>query len=140
MSRSGFVGSIVVRPLGVPRQDVVRHDPALSAWGGHSLRLYVGSMRVELVHEWLTNLAGSEKVVGALRRTFPGASVNTSMFYAPEFPGWDRVHTTFLQPFARGPASHLRVLPLLPLAMHSLRVPTADLVITDVMMPGMKTG
>lgn len=109
----------------------MRHDPALSAWGGHSLRLYVGSMRVELVHEWLTNLAGSEKVVGALRRTFPGASVNTSMFYAPEFPGWDRVHTTFLQPFARGPASHLRVLPLLPLAMHSLRVPTADLVITS---------
>ncbi len=34
-------------------------------------------MRVELVHEWLTNMAGSEKVVGALRRAYPGAAVNT---------------------------------------------------------------
>lgn len=88
-------------------------------------------MRVELVHEWLTNMAGSEKVVGALRRAFPGAGVSTSLFYAPEFPGWDDVHTTFLQPFATRRGAHLRVLPLIPAAMHTLRVPDADLVITS---------
>ncbi|MCB1014687.1 MAG: glycosyltransferase [Acidimicrobiales bacterium] len=88
-------------------------------------------MRVELVHEWLTNLAGSEKVVGALRRAYPGAGVNTSLFYAPEFPGWDPVHTTFLQRFATRRGAHLRVLPLIPPAMHTLRVPDADLVITS---------
>ena len=83
-------------------------------------------MRVELVHEWLTNLAGSEKVVGALRRAYPGAGVNTSLFYAPEFPGWDPVHTTFLQRFATRRGAHLRVLPLIPPAMHTLRVPDAE--------------
>ena len=88
-------------------------------------------MRVELVHEWLTNMAGSEKVVGALRRTYPGAAVNTSLFYAPEFPGWDPVRTTFLQRFATRRGAHLRVLPLIPAAMHTLKVPDADLVITS---------
>lgn len=88
-------------------------------------------MRVELVHEWLTNMAGSEKVVGALRRTFPGAGVSTSLFFAPEFPGWDDVHTTFLQPFARRRGAHLKVLPAIPAAMHTLRVPAAELVITS---------
>ncbi len=88
-------------------------------------------MHVELVHEWLTNMAGSEKVVGALRRTFPGAGVNTSLFYEPEFPGWDPVRTTFLQPFARQRGAHLRVLPLIPAAMHTLKVPDADLVVTS---------
>lgn len=88
-------------------------------------------MHVEVVHEWLTNMAGSEKVVGALRRTFPGAGVSTSLFVPTEFPGWHPVHTTFLQPFARRRGAHLRVLPLIPAAMHTLRVPDADLVITS---------
>lgn len=88
-------------------------------------------MHVELVHEWLTNMAGSEKVAGALRRAFPGAGLSTSLYYAPEFPGWDPVRTTFLQPFATKRGAHLRVLPLIPAAMHSLRVPDADLVITS---------
>jgi len=88
-------------------------------------------VHVELVHEWLTNMAGSEKVAGALRRAFPGAGLSTSLYYAPEFPGWDPVRTTFLQPFATKRGAHLRVLPLIPAAMHSLRVPDADLVITS---------
>jgi glycosyltransferase involved in cell wall biosynthesis len=88
-------------------------------------------VRVSLVHEWLTNMAGSEKVVGALRRTFPGASVSTSLFYEPEFPGWEPVHTTPLQRFATRRGAHVRVLPLIPPAMRRLRVPDADLVITS---------
>ena len=88
-------------------------------------------MHVELVHEWLTNMAGSEKVAGALRRAFPGAGLSTSLYYPPEFPGWDPVRTTFLQPFATRRGAHLRVLPLIPAAMHTLQVPPADLVVTS---------
>jgi len=84
-----------------------------------------------LVHEWLTNLAGSEKVVGALRRALPGAPVYTSMFWAPEFPGWDDVRTSFLQPLARGPSSHVPALPAMPAAFASLRLPPAELMITS---------
>ena len=82
-----------------------------------------------LVHEWLTNLAGSEKVVAAMRDAFPDAPVYTSMWYRPAFPDWD-VRPSFLQRFATGPAAHTKVLPLMPPAFRSLR-PDADLVVTS---------
>ena len=74
-------------------------------------------MKVALVHEWLTNMAGSEKVVAAARTAFRGAPVYTSMCYRPEFPGWD-VRPSFLQRFARSRTSHTRVLPLMPVAFR----------------------
>src|SRR4051812_37342550 len=86
---------------------------------------------VVLVHEWLTNMAGSEKVVGALREAFPGAPVHTSMCWRPAFADWDPVVTSFVQPLATGPGSHVRALPLLPLAFRRLPVPEADLVVTS---------
>lgn len=90
-----------------------------------------GRVQVSLVHEWLTNVAGSEKVVASLRRAFPGSVVHTSMRFTDAFPGWDPVRTTFLQPFATGPDSHVRVLPLMPAAFRSLRVADADAVVTS---------
>jgi glycosyltransferase involved in cell wall biosynthesis len=88
-------------------------------------------VQVSLVHEWLTNLAGSEQVVAALRRTFPGSSVSTTLFWAPEFPGWEPVHTSALQPLVRGPGSHQRLGPLLPPAWRTVEVPEADVVVTS---------
>ena len=88
-------------------------------------------MQAVLVHEWLTNMAGSEKVVAALRGAFPGAPLYTSMRWAPAFPDWEAVHTSFLQPFARGARSHVRVLPAMPAAFRSLRLPPAPVTITS---------
>ena len=87
---------------------------------------------IAIVHEWLTNLAGSEKVVAALRRTFPGAAVWTSMRWGPPFDSWRPVETSFLQRWANGPSAHVRVLPAMPLAFRSLRLPDdLDLVVTS---------
>lgn len=69
--------------------------------------------------------------MAALRRLFPGAPVYTSMRWRPAFPNWDPVRTSFLQPLATGPSSHVRALPLMPAAFASLRVPEADLVVTS---------
>jgi len=88
-------------------------------------------VRAAVVHEWLTNQAGSEKVVASLRRLLEGPPVYTSLCYAPEFPDWEPVVTSFLQPAATGPGAHQRVLPLIPLAMRSLRIPPADVVVTS---------
>jgi glycosyltransferase involved in cell wall biosynthesis len=88
-------------------------------------------VQVSLVHEWLTNRAGSEQVVGALRRTFPGSSVSTTVFNRSEFPDWEPVHTSVLQRFAHGPTAHERLLPLIPPAWRTVEVPDADLVITS---------
>ena len=56
-------------------------------------------MRTALVHEWLTNVAGSERVLLALHELYPEAPVYTSVFVPGEFPelaGAD-VRTSFMQ-------------------------------------------
>jgi glycosyltransferase involved in cell wall biosynthesis len=88
-------------------------------------------VQVSLVHEWLTNRAGSEQVVGALRDAFVGSPVSTTVIHRPEFAGWEPVHTSVLQPFAHGPAAHERLLPLLPAAWKTVEVPDADVVVTS---------
>jgi glycosyltransferase involved in cell wall biosynthesis len=62
-------------------------------------------MRVALVHDWLTNLAGSERVLLTLHELYPDAPIFTSVYVPDEFPelsGAD-VRTSFIQkiPWAR---------------------------------------
>lgn len=71
-------------------------------------------MRVALVHDWMTNFAGAERVLVALHEVFPEAPIYTSVYIPEEFPqleGAD-VRTSFLQkmPFAK---NHHQAFPLL---------------------------
>lgn len=62
-------------------------------------------LRVALVHPWLTNQGGSERVLDAFCQAFPGAPVHTSVYdpaALPAFAGRE-VRTSFLQ---RWPLSH----------------------------------
>lgn len=89
------------------------------------------TLKVALVHEWLTNLAGSERVLLALSRLFPDAPVYTSAFRPKHLPAeYSRldVRTTFLD---RLPLPHQAMLPLMPLAFESLDLRDYDLVITS---------
>ncbi len=55
-------------------------------------------IRIALVHDWLTNLAGSERVLLALHELFPDAPIYTSVYRPEAFPqlkGAD-VRTSFL--------------------------------------------
>ncbi len=56
-------------------------------------------MRTALVHDWLTNLAGSERVLLTLHELFPDAPIYTSVFVPEEFPTLRHadVRTSFLQ-------------------------------------------
>lgn len=56
-------------------------------------------MRVALVHDWLTNLAGAERVMLAIHDLFPDAPIYTSVFIPEEFPDLADadVRTSFLQ-------------------------------------------
>lgn len=65
-------------------------------------------MRIALVHDWLTNLAGSERVLLALHELYPEAPIYTSVFVPEEFPqlrGAD-VRTSFLQRFSLARKRH----------------------------------
>jgi len=88
-------------------------------------------MRVAIVHYWLLNMRGGEKVVEALCRLLPEADLFT-LFYDParvsETIRSRRVQASFLQPFRK----HYRsMLPLMPMALESLDLRGYDLVISS---------
>jgi glycosyltransferase involved in cell wall biosynthesis len=65
----------------------------------------VANLRVAIVHDWLTNQGGGERVVWALHQAYPDAPIYTSVFNPeglPQFATLD-VRTSFLQnwPLAR---------------------------------------
>jgi len=88
-------------------------------------------MRTAIVHYWLLNMRGGEKVVEALCRLLPDADVFT-LFYDPERVSQairgHRVRASFLQPLRK----HYRsLLPLMPMALESFDLRGYDLVISS---------
>lgn len=91
-------------------------------------------MKVAIVHDFLVQMGGAEKVVEVLHEMFPDAPIYTSA-YAPDlmptqFRNWN-IQTSFLQklPFKR--ISHRLALLLYPLAFESFELSEYDLVISS---------
>lgn len=91
-------------------------------------------MRVAIVHYWLINWRGGEKVLRAIADLFPEADIYAHVadpgIIEQELPG-RRVRTTFISklPFAR--AQYQKYLPLMPLALEQLDLRSYDLVISS---------
>lgn len=88
-------------------------------------------MKVALVHEYLTNFAGSEQVLLALHEMFPEAPIYTAMYYPDKCPQFRKadVRTSFLQKFPRG--KEKVYIPLMPLAVEGYDLSEYDLIISD---------
>jgi len=58
-----------------------------------------GKPKVAIVHDWLTNMGGAEKVVLAFHEAFPDAPIYTSTYNPAKTPAFDEldVRTTYLQ-------------------------------------------
>jgi len=88
-------------------------------------------MRAAIVHYWLLNMRGGERVVEALGRLLPDADLFT-LFYEPSRVTPEirsrRVHTSFLQPFRK---YYRSLLPLMPMALESLDLRGYDLVVSS---------
>lgn len=87
--------------------------------------------KIALVHEYLTNFAGSEQVLLALHEMYPNAPIFTAMYYpdkVPQFKNAD-VRTSFLQRFPR--IKEKVYIPLLPLAVEGYDLSQFDIVISD---------
>lgn len=91
-------------------------------------------MKVALVHEWLTTLGGSERVLMAFRRMFPEADVfvglRAPMNLPPELAEVP-VRTTFLQNIPGIGRHYRKLLPLMPHAFEALDLDGYDLVISS---------
>lgn len=91
------------------------------------------SLRVWLVHDWLTGMRGGEKVLLELIRLFPSARVAT-LFYTPGsvHPEIERriSAVSWLQRLPNIEKHYRSLLPVMPLAIKSVRISPADLVIS----------
>ena len=88
-------------------------------------------MRAAIVHYWLLNMRGGEKVVEALCRLLPDADVFTLFYDAERVSPVIRSHTvkaSFLNPLRR---YYRSLLPLAPLALESFDLRGYDLVISS---------
>jgi glycosyltransferase involved in cell wall biosynthesis len=88
-------------------------------------------VRAAIVHYWLLNRRGGEKVLDALCRLLPDADIFT-LFCDPatlsaEVRG-HRIVTSFLNPWRRW---HRALLPLMPMALESLDLRGYDLVVSS---------
>ena len=90
--------------------------------------------RTALVHDWLNQQGGAENVLVEMHRMFPSAPVYTSFYEPalvdPAFRSLD-IRTTWLQRFPLWRSNHQALLPFYPLAFGGLRVPSAELVLSN---------
>jgi glycosyltransferase involved in cell wall biosynthesis len=91
-------------------------------------------MKVALVHDYLNQMGGAERVVMALHEIFPNAPIYTSI-YAPERvdPAFQRmdIRTSFLQKFPLVKKHHQPFLPFYPFAIERLDLRGYDLVLSS---------
>ena len=83
-----------------------------------------------LTHHWLVRVRGGEKVLQALGELLPNSPIYTlvhdSVGVGPE---WMDIKTSFLQHLPGARRHYPKLLPLLPLAARSMRLPPVDLVV-----------
>jgi len=91
-------------------------------------------MKVAIVHEWLANMGGSEKVVLAFKEIFPDAPIYTTVYNPdkvdPAFHNMD-IRTSFIQKLPRGRTAYQSYLPLMPTAVEQFDLSGYDVVLSS---------
>ncbi|MFA5157830.1 MAG: glycosyltransferase [Patescibacteria group bacterium] len=90
-------------------------------------------MNIALVHDWLTEYAGADKVLFELKQIYPEADIYTSIYDADKVPQFKKykVYTTYLQKFPLAKKLRSIMVPLMPLAFEQLDLSKYDLVISN---------
>lgn len=90
---------------------------------------------VAVVHDWLVNYSGAEKVLEQILNIYPDADLFSTVEFLPDDLKWyirnKKVNTSFIQrlPFAR--KNYRAYLPLMPYAIEQLDVSKYDIVISS---------
>lgn len=93
----------------------------------------VGTVKTALLHYWLTNMRGGEKVLAALEGMFPEADVFTHAFIPSRVSCLKsrRVHESFIARLPFGRKHPQAYLPLMPMATRALKLDGYDLIISS---------
>ena len=91
-------------------------------------------MKVALVHDYLNQMGGAERVLIAFHEMFPNAPIYTSIYdpqrVDPAFRSMD-IRTSFMQKFPGVTKHHQPYLPFYPIAMEKLDLRGYDLVLSS---------
>jgi glycosyltransferase involved in cell wall biosynthesis len=91
-------------------------------------------MKVAIVHYWLINMRGGEKVLEALLELFPGADIFTHVYnpsaVSPAINS-HRVFTSYIQKFPFSKRLYQRYLPFMPNALNCFDLQEYDLIISS---------
>jgi glycosyltransferase involved in cell wall biosynthesis len=94
----------------------------------------VTDLRVALVHYWLVNRRGGERVVEALAELFPQADIFTLVMDRAALTPAIQAHkltASFLQRLPGATRHYRKLLPLFPLALEQFRLDDYDLVVSS---------
>ncbi len=90
--------------------------------------------RTVLVHDYLNQYGGAERLLEVLHDLAPDAPVFTSIYDPESMPSfyreWD-IRTTWIEKVPGVHQHHQRALPMYPLAFERLRLPACDLVLSS---------
>lgn len=94
-----------------------------------------GNLRIAIVHDWLVNYAGSERVLEQILLCFPRADLYSVVDFVPEsqraFLQGKHPTTTFIQRLPGATRHYRHYLPLMPLAIEQLDLSSYDLIISS---------
>lgn len=91
-------------------------------------------LRVALLHYWLTNLRGGEKVLAELAGLYPDADIFTHAYDASKMAGVfgkHKIYETFIGKLPLGRKHCQKYLPLMPLALQQLNLDAYNLIISS---------
>lgn len=90
--------------------------------------------KVAIIHDWLVNYGGAERVVEAFLEIFPDADIYTLVYDEKKmgaiFPK-EKVKTTFIQKIPKATKIYTKLLPFMPYAFEELDLSAYDLVISS---------
>ncbi len=91
-------------------------------------------MKVAIVHDWLTNMGGAERVVLAFHEIFPEAPVFTMVHNPERMPAEINqldIRTSFIQRFPKAKTKYQTYLPFMPTAAEQFDLSEFDVVISS---------
>jgi glycosyltransferase involved in cell wall biosynthesis len=92
-------------------------------------------IKIAIVHDWLTNMGGAEKVIEQFLKIFPGAPVYTSMAdkqaLSPALANADIRPSTLQMLVTPGKPNHMKFLPLMPAAFEGFDLTEYNIVLSS---------
>jgi glycosyltransferase involved in cell wall biosynthesis len=90
-------------------------------------------MNIAIIHDWLSEFAGADKVLWQLKQIYPKADIYTSIYDEKKVKQFSdyQVYTTYLQNLPFSKKIRPLLIPLMPLAFEQLDLSKYDLVISN---------